>query len=295
MPVLSKPSERPWVVIQRNPRSGSGKARVELLKLASGLKSHGFHVRMFANREKLDQTVRDASRPPVAVVAAGGDGTVGNVANRLPGFPIAILPLGTENLIARHLKIRRDGTALADMIAVGNRLLLDTAVLNEQRFLIMAGFGVDAAVVHRLDEVRTGTISHLSYIQPILRTFRKYKYTPIRVFVDDNPDPLIGHQVMIVNLPAYALRMPFAAKAKGNDGLLDVRVFEKGSTFQMLKYCYKVARNRHEDMPDVHCATAKSVRVESDEPVFAQIDGDPAGMTPATIQIEPATIEFIVP
>ncbi len=295
MSVPSKPSERPWVVIQRNPRSGSGKARGELLNLARQLKVRGLHVRMFANRPRLDEVVRNAAKPPVAIVAAGGDGTVGDVAGRHLDLPIAILPLGTENLLAKYLKVRRDGTALANMIADGKKLRLDTAMLNEHRFQIVAGFGIDGAVTHRMDEVRTGTISHLSYIQPIVRTFRKYKYVPIRVYLDDNPEPLIGHQVMIVNLPAYALGMPFAAQAKGNDGLLDVRVFEKGSTFQMLKYCYKVARRKHEQMPDVHCATAKSVRVEADEPVFAQVDGDPAGMTPATIQIQPATIDFIVP
>lgn len=290
-----EPSEQPWVVIQRNPRSGSGKTRGELVNLVKRLKSHGFRVRMFADRDRLDETIRNTKGSPFAIVAAGGDGTVGSVANRWCGIPIAILPLGTENLIARYLKIKRDGTALADVIAAGRMRRLDTATLNDQRFLIVAGFGVDAAVVHRLDEVRTGTISHLSYVQPIVRTFRRYEYVPIRVYLDDNPDPLIGHQVMVVNLPAYALQMPFAAQAKGNDGLLDVRVFEKGTTFQMLKYCYKVARRKHETMPDVHCGTAKKIRVESDKPVFTQIDGDPAGFTPATIQVQPATIDFIVP
>ena len=185
MSVTSKPSERPWVVIQRNPRSGSGKARGELLNLARQLKARGLHVRMFANRPRLDEVVRNAAKPPVAIVAAGGDGTVGDVAGRHLDLPIAILPLGTENLLARYLKIGRDGTALANMIADGEKLRLDTAMLNEHRFQIVAGFGIDGAVTHRMDEVRTGTISHLSYIQPIVRTFRKYKYVPIRVYLDD--------------------------------------------------------------------------------------------------------------
>lgn len=292
---LRKPSERPWVVIQRNPRSGSGKARGELLRLVKRLKHHGLHVRMFANRDRLDETVSSAERPPVAIVAAGGDGTVGNVANRLSGIPIAILPLGTENLLAGYLQISRDGVALADMVAAGKSVRLDTGMLNGQRFLIVAGFGLDGAVVQRLDSVRTGTISHLTYVQPIVHTFRKYRYEPLRVYLDDSDDPLIGYQVMVVNLPAYAMGMPFAASATGDDGLFDVRVFAKGTTFQMLKYCYKVARRQHEQMPDVHCATARRVRVESDKPVFAQVDGDPAGTTPAVIEIQPATVDFIVP
>ena len=265
------------------------------MRLSKRLREHGFHVRMFANRDRLDETVRCAAKPPVAVVAAGGDGTVGNVANRLSGIPIAILPLGTENLLARYLKISRNGVAVADMIAAGKSVRLDTGTLNDQRFLIVAGFGIDGAVVQHLDSVRTGTISHLTYIQPIVRTFRKYNYVPLRVYLDDSDTPLVGYQVMVVNLPAYAMRMPFAADATGDDGLFDVRVFEKGTTFQMLKYCYKVARRQHEQMPDVQCATARRVRVESDQPVFAQVDGDPAGTTPAVIEMQPATIDFVVP
>jgi diacylglycerol kinase family enzyme len=250
---------------------------------------------MFSNRDKLDQFVHTSPKPPVAIVAAGGDGTVGNVANRLPGLPIAILPLGTENLLAKYLKVPRDGANLADIIAAGKTVTLDSAMSNDQRFLIMAGFGLDAAVVHRMDEVRTGTISHLSYIQPILRTFRKYEYVPLRVYLDDQPEPLVGHQVMIVNLPAYALGMPFAASATGSDGLLDVRVFDGASSFQMVKYCYKVARKKHEQSDGVLSATAKVVRVEADEPAFAQVDGDPAGFTPATVKVQPASVTYFVP
>lgn len=292
---LPRPSNRPWVAIQRNPRSGSGRARGELKELSRRLKSLGYHVRMFADRDRLDAVIAAAERKPVAVVAAGGDGTIGSVANRIQGIPIAVLPLGTENLIARHFGIRRSGAQVADIIASGRRVQIDTALLNGQRFLIVAGFGLDATVAHRLHEVRTGTISHLTYIKPIVSTFRRYHYVPMRVYVDDNSEPLVGYQVMVVNLPAYAMRMPFAADARGDDGLLDIRVFGRGSTFQMLKYCYKVSRRRHESLPDVYCARAKSVRVEADEPVLAQADGDPAGTTPATIELEPGTVEFFVP
>ena len=174
MAASTRPSERPWVVVQRNPRSGSGKTRGQLIQLCERLRQRGFHVRMFRDRERLDTAVRDAAVPPVAIVAAGGDGTVGNVANRHSGLPIAILAQGTENLMAKYLKLPKEGGAVADLIMAGKRLKLDTATLNGTRFLLMAGFGLDAAVVHRMDETRSGTISHLSYFQPIFRTLRRY-------------------------------------------------------------------------------------------------------------------------
>src|SRR3990172_1338542 len=141
----------PWVVIQRNPMSGTGQERGEILQLISGLKRHGFRPRLFSSRENLARFLeRPGQREQTAcIVAAGGDGTVSDVVNRFPGLPVAMLPLGTENLIARYLKLPRDGRALAELIAAGRKRRLDACTLGDRRFLIMAGFGFDADVVRR--------------------------------------------------------------------------------------------------------------------------------------------------
>jgi hypothetical protein len=112
------------VVIQRNPTSGTGKKRGELLSLVRRLKVHGFSPRLFSSRQRLDRYLSNPERRAevFCVVAAGGDGTVGDVVNRCHGLPVAILALGTENLIARYLKLPRDGSAVADMIAAGRRI-----------------------------------------------------------------------------------------------------------------------------------------------------------------------------
>src|SRR5262245_59352110 len=95
--------EPKWVAIQRNPKSGSGLRRHRLLELVRELKSLGFRPRMFKNRLPMDAWL---ARPDIrenlaCIVAAGGDGTVADVFNRHPGIRLAIMPLGTENLLAR--------------------------------------------------------------------------------------------------------------------------------------------------------------------------------------------------
>ncbi|MGE3317092.1 MAG: diacylglycerol kinase family protein, partial [Planctomycetaceae bacterium] len=149
------------VIIQRNPTSGTGRKRGELLGLVRRLRVHGYSPRLFSSRDRLDRYLSNPEhRTEVfCVVAAGGDGTVADVVNRCHGLPVAILALGTENLIARYLNLPRDGAAVADMIAAGHRRRLDTWSLNGRRFLIMAGFGFDAEVVRRTSEQRRGNIS----------------------------------------------------------------------------------------------------------------------------------------
>jgi diacylglycerol kinase family enzyme len=100
---------------------------------------------------------------------------------------------------------------------------------------------------------------------------------------------------MVANLPEYALGLPIAGDAAGDDGLLDLRIFKRGSAFQMIRYLYNVALRRHEQLADVRVARVRTVRIESKVPVPVQCDGDPAGFTPAEISVLPGALTVLVP
>lgn len=277
--------------------SGTGGNRGQILDLITGLRRLGIRVHSFTNRERLRCRVEEpaARESLVCIVAAGGDGTFCDVVNRFPGVPVAILPLGTENLLARYLGISRQGRVVAEMIAQRRTRRIDLGELSGRRFVLMASFGFDAEVVHRVDAQRVGHITKLDYLQPVYQSLRSYEYPELRFWMDDNPRPLTARLGIVANLPAYALGLPVAGSARGDDGLLDVRLFQRGSAFQMVRYLYNVARGRHECLPDVQSIRAARVRVESDRPVPIQMDGDPAGWTPAELRALPGEVEVIVP
>ena len=86
------------------------------------------------------------------------------VVNSIPvGVPLAILPLGTENLLAKYLQIPPDPERVADLICAGRTVPLDAGRANGRIFLLMVGCGFDAEVVRRLHAAREGHISHLDY------------------------------------------------------------------------------------------------------------------------------------
>ena len=117
-----------------------------------------------------------------AVVAAGGDGTVAEVINRCPvGTPVAVLPMGTENLLAKYLEIGPSPAALGQIIAQGQAAWLDAGRANGRLFLLMASIGFDAEVVRQLHATRDGNIRRWSYAKPILNTIRTYSYPELRV------------------------------------------------------------------------------------------------------------------
>jgi len=285
------------VAILRNPTSGSGAGRIQILRLVHHLRQQNLRPRLFSKRERL-RTWMDSnpqSRDLRAIVAAGGDGTVAEILNRYPDAPLAILPLGTENLLARYLKIPRCGAFVSRMITAGQLQHVDVGEINGRRFALMASLGFDAAVVHQTDGMRRGTISKLSYLLPILHLLRNYTYPEFRVYIDDDEVPVVARQAMLVNIPRYALGIKFARSAAVDDALLDLRLFQHRTPFQMMCDFYKVLAGTHEQGRNITCRTARSIRIEADSPVPVQVDGDPAGTTPVEVMIHAQACRVLVP
>jgi diacylglycerol kinase (ATP) len=293
---------RPWVAIQRNPRSGSGKRRRFLFDLAAALKRHDLRPHIFSRRELLAERLQDPERRAalVGIVAAGGDGTLADIANRFPGVPACPFPLGTENLLAKYLGIPLDGEATARVLAAGKLRKFDLGLashgsIEATRFLIMGSVGFDAEVIRRLHQSRRGNISHLSYVAPILCSTMQYTFPRLKVTAEGQSEPIEGALVVVSNFPAYAFKLPVNPDAEPDDGLLTVRVFQKSGLWNFAKYSAMVTRRLHLDRPDVRVFNTSAVKIESDCPAPAQIDGDPLGTTSVTFQCLPGELELFVP
>jgi diacylglycerol kinase family enzyme len=237
-----------------------------------------------------------------AVVAAGGDGTVAELVNRSHAdTPIAILPMGTENLLAKYLHLQVTPEELCKAIVQGATVRLDAGCAQRRVFLLMAGCGFDAEVVRRLHQRRTGHIRHWSYIKPIFAALRSYQYPPLRVQCETGtgsgatePHSFVVRWLFVVNLPRYAGGLRLAPQAVGTDGLLDVCGFERGSLWHLLRYLSGVFRGRHLSFADCRYLQTTRLRVESDEEVHYQLDGDPGGKLPVEISVLPERVRLIV-
>ena len=167
------------------------------------LQSAGFVVRMFRSRRSMDTSLAIPEKKCQlrCIVAAGGDGTVTDVANRHPGCPVAVLPLGTENLLAQYLNMPRCGRTLAKIIVTGRIRKLDSATANDRRFLLMLSAGVDGNIVHAVHAARVGTIRRIGYVVPTLRAFFSSSPKRIRASTPDGKNSAIGTHVIVTNIP----------------------------------------------------------------------------------------------
>ncbi len=287
-----------WVVIAENPKAGIGSSRATVKRLARRLSLRGLKVEVLSQLDKAQSRVSEmaAEGRLRAVVAAGGDGTVGEIINRTgDGVPIMVLPLGTENLLAKHIGVRPDPGLVCDTILRGATVQIDAGRVGGRIFFMVLSCGFDAEVIRRLHKRRRGNITRFAYAKPILDTIRSYQYPELRVYCDDKPQATSARWVFVNNLPHYGLGLQIVPDAVGHDGLLDVCTFKNGSFWTGLMYLTAVILGQHRSWNDCTTQRTRRLRIESDAPVPYELDGDPGGYLPIEVEILPRRMTLLVP
>ncbi len=191
LPAPAKMSSIETVAIVANPIAGQGKGRATADRVCATLRRRGMNaIEIFDLTAESIAPLSSAD----AVVAIGGDGTLRTVARRClaaggPMPPLLPVPMGTANLMGRHLGIDWQAADLEDRIFQSLRraqtAMFDAAQCNGELFLLMAGVGIDGQIVHELDRMRRGPINYASYALPAALAIASYRYPPIQVIADE--------------------------------------------------------------------------------------------------------------
>jgi diacylglycerol kinase (ATP) len=293
------------VLIFANPIAGAGRAKSTAESLSTRLRNQGYQTQLVYDR--IDAV--DLSRLPQnahAAVVIGGDGTLRAVATKLteaPGLrvpPLLVVPMGTANLMGQYLGINKHDDNLVDRLvaAIQRRQIteLDAARANGVPFLLVAGAGIDGAIIHELDKRRHGPIDLLDYALPTALTLLHYAYPPVtltvdgRTVMDDEPG-----MVMVGNIPQYGTGFPMLPLARPDDGLLDILAIRVKDQIQALHVLLHAVAGEHLDVENTTYLRGKHISVTSPTPIAVQADGEAAGFTPLMVDLLPVRVPFIVP
>ncbi len=282
-----------------NPRSGSGPQRQALHDLRTALRAQGRKVVEHVTTGPGDATnyCRGILDDADLVIAWGGDGTAREVASGLVGSNVTMLPCpkGTENLLAKELRIPSHPGRIAAVVASGRTADFDLGICNGQNFLMIMGIGFDGEVVRRLASVRRGHITHLSYFWPIWRTFWEHNYPRIRVVTDGQEVYNDRGLAFVGNISRYAVGLRICRDARFDDGLLDLVVFRcKEQTALVLHAAWTLLR-RHPLKGNVFYRQFRNARIECEPVVPSQVDGDTGPDTPLDISVHPGRLRIMVP
>jgi YegS/Rv2252/BmrU family lipid kinase len=230
------------------------------------------------------------------IVAAGGDGTINEVVNGLAGTGarLGLLPIGTMNVFATELGLPVHDLELCwDIVRGETTRAVDLPKANQKFFVQLAGVGLDAQVVKETSSQLKRSFGPLSYV---ISAFQIAARKPPRLFIQSEDASIDeGSFVLIGNGRLYGGPFPFFKHASLDDGLLDVIVFKRLGYLEIIKYLQDVVFSSDIRVPEVEYFQTKRLRVESDEPVPVEVDGELVANCPVEFSIHEHSLRVLAP
>jgi diacylglycerol kinase family enzyme len=233
------------------------------------------------------------------VVAAGGDGTIAEVAAGLIGTttPLGVIPLGTANVLAHELGLPFRPQAIAACLAHARTQPLWPGVARggtgSRLFVQMIGAGLDARVVHRLPLGLKRLLGRGAYVWQTLRELLRYDFQPISLRVDGRDCQAAS--VVVSKGRYYGGHYMMAEDARTCEPGFSVVMFKQGGIGRALLYGAALPLNLLSRTPGIERIRASRIDFLGNLPMPLQADGDRAGFTPVTIQDAPQPIRIVVP
>lgn len=310
------------VLIAANPKSGAGPSGALVEQLQRELSSRGLESEIVFDLDVLEQRAAElrAKSQLQCIVSAGGDGTVSAIANRVDAsVPIAIFPLGTENLLALHLGLTADPVAAADSVLANQQVSMDVGSASGQLFLVMLSIGFDALVVQDMTHRRRGHINRFSYGGPIVRSMMGYRFPMLHfaagepISAAEIPKASSGAPAgdattttreippaawaFVFNVPRYAAGLEFCPAADPHDEKLDLCTFRRPGLVNGFSYLFQLWLSRHQRSRDfLHTRVSRlTVSCPTRADIPFQIDGDFGGTLPVEIETLPGRLRLLTP
>ena len=275
--------DMPEHVIIFNPKARSEKSR-DLAEVLREIAPEA-ELRMTTGPGDARRLATEAAREGFRVVAAaGGDGTVNEVANGLAGTNtvLGVLPVGTMNVFSKEHGLPEKLDEAWAVIRTGVQREIDLLAANGTHFIQLAGVGFDAQVVKETTWESKKNLGPLSYLISAAQIAAR---TPPKLTVEAGGRVSEGSFVLIGNGRFYGTKLVLFPKARVDDGLLDVLIFKNTGYLDLAKYLAGVLMGRHTGMGGVEYFQVAEATVRSEQEVPVEVDGELSGVLPVTFRV----------
>jgi diacylglycerol kinase family enzyme len=236
------------------------------------------------------------------VVVAGGDGTVRVVCAELAGtgIPIAVLPAGTGNLLARNLGISLDLDEALGQLLDGSEQRIDSVTVKgddlDDRFVVMAGLGLDAAIIA---DAPDGLKKHVGWAAYVVSTLKNLNHPFVRVEITIDDEPPVRRRartVVIGNVGVLQANIPLLPDAKPDDGTIDLVVLAPRRISHWPRLALSLVIKSMQEGRHIERFTGQTIQVKASTTVRRELDGDqiPSGRI-LTASVDPAALLVRVP
>lgn len=289
-------------VLIYNPTAGQRDRRARMKALIEGMRERGLDLVHCptAGPGHATEIVKSYLAEGLDVVAVyGGDGTVSEVACGLVGseVPLAVLPGGTSNVLARELSIPLDLAAAEKLLLEGRPRNVRVLRANGRPFLLWAGVGLDARIMGHMSLTLKRWLGRTGIFFTVADEFFRYEFPRLDVAVDGE-----HHQAtfaVVCNARLYAGDWVIAPEARLDSGEMDVLLFNDRNRWKFLSLFrqLQLGRSGHlkRGIARVIRGNHATIRSLEDYPVEVQLDGDCVLETPLECRVGDETIQILAP
>jgi diacylglycerol kinase (ATP) len=291
------------ILVIFNPAAGRPRHCGRLLRgVVAELEGRGCSVAIRSTRAagEAERLACEAEPAFDVIVAAGGDGTVNEVANGLfaASRPLAVLPLGTGNVLANEIGLPRDARELARVIAEGAPQPVWPGRAGGRLFVAMTGVGFDAEVVGALNPGLKQAIGRLAFVWAIFSCLCRYRRREFVISTESGANRVAS--AIISKGRFYAGRFVIAADARLADPRFHIVLFRRPGRLAILRGLGAMALGALHHLPEVSIVTARRVTVAASEPAAigiptVEIDGEIGGRLPLVVEIAERPLLLVQP
>ena len=208
------------------------------------------------------------------VVAVGGDGTVNEVARGLLNTDtvLGIIPLGSGNGLARHLKIPLDYRKANNVVYNGNTAGIDCGMINDKPFFCTAGTGFDAQVGYRFAE--SGRRGFATYAQTSFLEYFNYKPQQYKITVDGETFSRTAFLITFANASQWGYNACIAPDAIVSDGMLDMVILSPFPVIKAPLLGLRVFTKNINNSDNIEVFRFKNAAVERETDGYIHVDGE---------------------
>lgn len=276
-----------------NPVAGNKKNRPATLEIEAALKliAINYTIAITSGRGDAKGLAKKAIEQGYnTVVAAGGDGTINEVASALIGTQVAlgIIPLGSGNGLARHLKIPIDIAGAIDYIVNAKSSRMDVIQINNHYSFNVSGYGFDALIAHRFEKATQR--GYWGYLKIILKEILRYPLQQISLIDSKNKIDKKVFLCAVANSSQFGNDAIIAPHASINDGLVNIVLLTKIPLYKIPVVGYKLMNGTIDKAAEVISITTDKITMQTTSN-FWHIDGEAVEIeSPVNIKVIPSSL-----
>lgn len=244
-----------------------------------------------------DKAIRALAGEVDLVILGGGDGTMNAAAESLveTGLPLAILPLGTANDLARSLGLPLDPLAAARFIPTAQPQPVDLGWVNGHYYFNVASIGFSAELAGELTSEAKKRFGVFGYAVAAVRVLRKVRPFGVTLEYDGKVERVVTIQVSVGNGRHYGGGMTVEQGASVDDGNLDFYSLEINHWWRLLALLPALRRGTHGKAADVRAFKTQEIRLTTRKPRPINTDGELTTHTPAHFKVMPKILRIYAP